>query len=95
MPTYTYRCRGCGAFDLTRPIAHRGEPAQCPECHATGMRVFTAPHLSSLNPSLDRAVTSAGLSAETPQVTRSIPQQASRAPGAALRRPGHPALPTR
>jgi len=93
MPTYTYRCGSCGSFDLTRSIAERADPAPCPQCHRIGSRVFTTPNLSTLNPALDRAVTNAGLSAETPQVTQSLPKNAGRKPARAAR-PGYPPLPT-
>ena len=90
MPTYTYACAHCGKFELVRSIARRTDPAPCPDCDRLGARVFTSPHLSRLDPSLDRAVTSAGLSGERPEVTRHIPPAARPAPSA---RPGHPALP--
>lgn len=92
MPTYSYTCRSCGSFDLMRAVVHREELARCPECDRPGIRVFAAPHLSRHDPSLDRAAMNAGLSAETPQVTRRIPPTAPRARVAA-RRAGSPPLP--
>ena len=92
MPTYAYACSSCGTFDLVRAIVHREEPARCPECCLLGTRVFAAPHLRRLDQSLDRAAMSAGLSAESPQVTRRIPPTAPRTRVAA-RRPGSPPLP--
>ncbi|OUZ06734.1 hypothetical protein BHE97_18490 [Aeromicrobium sp. PE09-221] len=92
MPTYTYTCRDCGSFDLMRTISGRAEPAHCPACDRESMRVISTPHLSRLDPSLDRAVTGAGLSSESPGVTRHIPSAARNTPPPA-RRPGHPSLP--
>ncbi|MBM9464728.1 zinc ribbon domain-containing protein [Aeromicrobium sp. YIM 150415] len=92
MPTYTYTCRTCGPFDLVRTISRRVEPANCPACQRQSMRVISAPHLSRLDSSLDRSVTSAGLSSESPGVTRHIPPALRSAPPPA-RRPGHPSLP--
>ncbi len=92
MQIYTYACADCGSFDLMRPMADRDDPAPCPRCRRGGRRVFTAPHLGRLDPALDRAVTGAGLSAETPGVTRHIPAAAG-PPSPPPRRPGLPPLP--
>ncbi len=92
MQIYTYACSDCGSFDLMRPMARRDEPASCPSCEQAGRRVFTAPHLGRLDPALDRAVTSAGRSSESPGVTRSIPAAAG-PPSPPPRRPDLPPLP--
>lgn len=92
MPTYSYTCRSCGTFDLMRAIVHREERARCPECGQLGTRVFAAPHLRRLDPSLDRAAISADMSTETPQVTQRIPPTTPRTRVAA-QRPGSPPLP--
>lgn len=92
MPTYTYTCPGCGPFDLVRSIACRTDAAHCPACDQPGSRVFSSPHLSQLNAAHDRAVTNAGLSSETPQVTRHVPAAAQPTPRI-TQRPGFPALP--
>lgn len=73
MPTYTYSCPHCGPFSLFRPMAQSGHPAPCPGCERASRRVFDAPHVGALDPALERAVTHAERSAETPQVTRRIP----------------------
>ncbi|MDR5738352.1 MULTISPECIES: zinc ribbon domain-containing protein [unclassified Caballeronia] len=39
MPVYDYECARCGAFETVRRIAERDEPAPCPECGETAMRV--------------------------------------------------------
>lgn len=91
MQTYTYACEPCGSFDLVRSIEERGSHAPCPRCGRGGKRVFTAPHLGRLDPALDRAATSAGLSADSPRVTHDIPA-AARSPLPA-QRPGYPPLP--
>jgi putative FmdB family regulatory protein len=38
MPTYTYVCKTHGAFDESRLIATRDEPASCPECKKPAKR---------------------------------------------------------
>lgn len=91
MQTYTYVCEPCGSFDLVRSIDQRGDHAPCPRCGEGGRRVFTAPHLGRLDPALDRAATSAGLSAERPEVTRTIPAAARRP--LPTQRTGYPPLP--
>ena len=56
MPTYGYACATCGAFDVVRPMAAVGAPAECPGCGEPGRRLFAAPALRSLSPGLRRAL---------------------------------------
>lgn len=91
MQIYTYACGICGSFDLMRAMSDRGTPAQCPQCGRQAKRKFTAPHLSRVDPALNRAVTNAGLSAEIPDVTDHVP--ATTVPRAQISRPGRPPLP--
>lgn len=50
MPIYEYECRGCGPFDLQRPVALRNDAAACPSCAAIASRVMlSAPLLSSMH----------------------------------------------
>jgi putative FmdB family regulatory protein len=39
MPVYDYECADCGAFETTRRIAERDDPATCPNCGAHAPRV--------------------------------------------------------
>ncbi|WP_282785812.1 zinc ribbon domain-containing protein, partial [Nocardia sp. CC201C] len=42
MPSYAYRCRGCGdTFELTRPMAEASAPATCPHGHADTVKLLT------------------------------------------------------
>ncbi|MTE12783.1 FmdB family zinc ribbon protein [Nocardia aurantiaca] len=42
MPSYAYRCRGCGdTFELTRPMAEASAPATCPEGHDDTVKLLT------------------------------------------------------
>tara|TARA_R110000803_G_scaffold54250_3_gene110920 strand:- start:5738 stop:6190 length:453 start_codon:yes stop_codon:yes gene_type:complete len=43
MPTYSFRCRECGEFDLQRKATSAGRPAKCPECREVADRIFTSP----------------------------------------------------
>ena len=92
MPTYRYRCTACGGFDLLRTVAGRDDPAHCPTCGSTGSRVVTSAHFARATPSLDRAATAAGRSAEAPGVTTQIPP-ALGAAAAPAQAPGTPPLP--
>lgn len=50
MPTYDYACDRCGGFDAFRSLAHRNEPAACPDCGAGSPRVFVvAPRLGLMS----------------------------------------------
>ncbi len=46
MPFYNYVCDECGEFSLSRSIAGRDLPADCPECGESSARVVCAPNLS-------------------------------------------------
>ena len=92
MPTYSFRCRGCGDFDVIAAISQRSDRATCPVCRQLRARVFSAPLLHTASKSLDTAVERAGRSAESPEVIRSIPASGSPAlPSARDRR--YPPLP--
>jgi putative FmdB family regulatory protein len=42
MPRYEYRCRECGAtFELTRPMAASGAPADCPDGHGDTVKLLS------------------------------------------------------
>ncbi|MDW5598883.1 zinc ribbon domain-containing protein [Conexibacter stalactiti] len=43
MPIYEFACRGCGPFDVQRPMARAAEPADCPGCGTPAARIFSAP----------------------------------------------------
>ncbi|MBU7599294.1 zinc ribbon domain-containing protein [Streptomyces sp. P38-E01] len=43
MPRYEYRCRECAAvFELSRPMAESGAPANCPEGHEDTVKLLSA-----------------------------------------------------
>ena len=46
MPSYDYQCQDCGVFTLTRSLADRNQPANCPTCQQPALRVLSAPNLS-------------------------------------------------
>lgn len=68
MPTYSYRCPGCGPFDLVRPMARASEAASCPGCGGAGTRVWGAPALRALAPGVRRALDADARSATDPAV---------------------------
>ncbi|MFI6868713.1 zinc ribbon domain-containing protein [Nocardia sp. NPDC050406] len=42
MPSYAYRCRGCGdTFELSRPMAEASAPATCPQGHEDTVKLLT------------------------------------------------------
>jgi putative FmdB family regulatory protein len=43
VPFYGFTCGACGPFDVQRPMAAAGEPADCPGCGTPAARVFSAP----------------------------------------------------
>ncbi|WP_209373382.1 FmdB family zinc ribbon protein [Brevibacterium renqingii] len=80
LPTYSYTCARCGSFSLVRPMSQSSLAGRCPTCNDESKRSYEVPHLSGLNPSLDRAVAQSERSAEAPLVTRRIPPARSAAP---------------
>jgi len=91
VPTYSYSCVVCGAFDLVRPMAQAGAPATCPECDREGRRVYGAPTLCAMQPVLRRALDAQHRSADAPQVVTSVPSRSSdRRPGRVQRRATDP-----
>jgi putative FmdB family regulatory protein len=47
MPLYEFQCEFCGAgVELSRPVAERNNPVQCPECDP-GMLMVRVPSLTS------------------------------------------------
>jgi putative FmdB family regulatory protein len=43
MPTYDYRCEGCGGFSARQPLALFDRPVPCPTCGALSARALSAP----------------------------------------------------
>jgi putative FmdB family regulatory protein len=78
LPTYGYRCRCCGGFDLMRPMAQAAATAPCPDCGEASSRVFRAPALRVLDPGLRRALDTEARSAVAPQVVSSVPGRSRR-----------------
>ena len=68
MPTYDYRCPGCGDFAAMRPIARRDEPCACPACGGFADRALVAaPSLASMPAASRRAHTINERSAAAPR----------------------------
>ncbi|MFE0423136.1 zinc ribbon domain-containing protein [Streptomyces sp. NPDC058953] len=43
MPRYEFRCRTCDdTFEVDRPMARSGEPADCPEGHPDTVKLLSA-----------------------------------------------------
>jgi putative FmdB family regulatory protein len=95
VPTYSYRCPGCGPFELVRPMARSGADGRCPGCGHPGRRTFAAPALRALSAGMRTAGESSERSADSPQVVSTIPPT-GRARGRATRYttdPRHARLP--
>ena len=73
MPTYAFRCPRCGEFEVRRPMAESGYDTACPGCALPAARVFGAPALRGLDPTVRRALDAGARSAESPQVVTSVP----------------------
>jgi putative FmdB family regulatory protein len=78
VPTYGYRCRCCGGFDVVRPMSENAATAPCPDCGEAASRVFRAPGLRAMNPRLRHALDAGVRSADEPQVVSSVPGRSRR-----------------
>lgn len=79
MPTYAFRCPRCGEFEVRRPMAESASDTICPDCALPAARVFGAPALRGLDPTVRRALDAGARSAESPQVVTSVPGRSRRA----------------
>jgi putative FmdB family regulatory protein len=68
MAIYAFMCEDCGPFELLRPMAEAGAPAECPRCGTTARRVFTPPGLALLAAPMRRALNEEDKSAHEPDV---------------------------
>jgi putative FmdB family regulatory protein len=68
VPAYTFKCAGCGPFDLVRPMDEAGAPGTCPACGASARRVFTPPGVPLLARPVRRALDLEERSAHEPAV---------------------------
>lgn len=95
MPTYSYLCHSCGAFDRLRPMSESAHETPCPTCATQARRVFGAPALATVHRGLHRAADAAAASAEAPTVVRSTPSAMGAGSLGSGRRGGgrYPALP--
>ena len=92
MPTYTHRCPVCGEFEQVRPMSTSGRSVACPDCGSAAERIFGAPALRGVDPTLRRALDASGTSADAPQVVSSVPGR-SRHATPITRDPRHRRLP--
>ncbi|UGY91172.1 FmdB family zinc ribbon protein [Streptomyces gobiensis] len=52
MPRYEYRCRECGrSFEVNRPMAQSGAPADCPAGHQDTVKLLSAVAVGGSSPS--------------------------------------------
>ncbi|MFD6435453.1 zinc ribbon domain-containing protein [Streptomyces venezuelae] len=61
MPRYEYRCRSCGdTFELSRPMAESGAPADCPAGHADTVKLLSAVAVGGSSSSSSSSAPAAG-----------------------------------
>lgn len=72
MAIYSYRCPGCGPFELMRPMSASAAAADCPSCGRTH-RLFGAPALQVLSPEVRAALERDERSADSPEVVHAVP----------------------
>ena len=95
MAIYSFRCPGCGPFELMRPMSASGAAADCPSCGGPARRLFGAPVLGVLSSGVRAALERDERSADSPEVVHAVPA-AGRARGHRVRYardPRHALLP--
>jgi putative FmdB family regulatory protein len=80
VPTYSYRCTGCGDFEVVRAMSSRAERELCPSCGSAAARVFGAPALRTLAPSVLSALAAQERTAHEPDVVTTVPGARRRTP---------------
>ena len=73
MAIYSYRCPGCGPFELMRPMFASDAAADCPSCGGRARRLFGAPALRVLSPGVRTALEKDERSADSPEVVHAVP----------------------
>ena len=72
MAIYSYRCPGCGSFELMRPMSASDAAADCPSCGGRARRLFGAPALQLLSPGVRAALERDERNADSPEVVRDV-----------------------
>ena len=78
MPLYGFGCAVCGDFELVRPMAAAGSPAECPDCGGPARRRFTPPAVRLLSTGVRRALDVEARSADVPDVVTTLPPRTGR-----------------
>ncbi|WP_227369971.1 FmdB family zinc ribbon protein [Halomonas sp. M20] len=68
MPNYDYICHQCGPFSIRRAMTRATDPADCPRCTLSAVRVISAPFLNTMNGNSRKAYQRNELSADCPKV---------------------------
>lgn len=55
MPLYEYKCERHGSFETMLSIAERGKAVCCPVCDGLSQKVFSAPTLRNMAPTMMKA----------------------------------------
>jgi putative FmdB family regulatory protein len=84
VPTYTFRCPGCGPFDARLAMSALTDSTPCPVCGGDAPRGVTAPALNA-GGTTHRIAAAHERSAHAPDVVSSVPR--GRSPGAPAPRP--------
>jgi putative FmdB family regulatory protein len=88
VPTYTFRCPGCGPFDARLAMSALTDSTPCPDCGDDAPRGVTAPALNA-GGTTHRIAAAHERSAHAPGVVNAVPSGG--APGS---RPAQPPRPT-
>jgi putative FmdB family regulatory protein len=73
VPTYAFRCTGCGEFEVVAPMSAASASAACPACGEPAARRYGAPALRGTDPGLRGALDTSARSADSPEVVTAVP----------------------
>ena len=73
MAIYSYRCPGCGPFELMKPMSASDAAADCPNCGGRARRLFGVPALRVLGAGMRAALERDERSADSPEAVHAVP----------------------
>ncbi|REF36290.1 FmdB family zinc ribbon protein [Thermasporomyces composti] len=88
MATYEFSCRSCGTFDLRMPMGSAPGVTACPDCGDAARRVYSAPRMRRLSPTIRSLRDLEEKSREAPDVVTEVPPRRTSRPAP----PPNPAL---
>lgn len=92
MPTYVFRCRRHGAFEMRLRMADAVSAYPCPQCGEDAVRTYFVPMVTRTSPSVRKAIDAEQENRERPAIVHSVPPSQKNVPSITFN-PKHYTLP--